>query len=143
MFSQELVVKMADGSTKNSNQIVIGDYILDTFRKPALVTNIITSTNSTSYSVSLSNSNGNFYVLPTQKIRVNLTTNGNKLLIWDTFTNAYNNNSCIRNNRYLFSGCGIHISSFTQDNTPRTLYKFVLKNCNNFYGNNIIFKTCD
>ena len=138
MYSN-LIMELADGSTKSSSQIVIGDYLLNNFKQPCLVTDILT-TNTTSYSITLS-STPSFYISPNQPLRTHITTNGNKIYKWDTINNIHTNNSCIINNKYFFVGCGKHITNYTQDNTTRTLYNFVLHNCDNFYANNVIFKT--
>lgn len=140
-FSQGVQVKLANGSTKNINQIEVGDCVLNIFNKPTLVKKIITTT-STSFNTILSNNtSASFYVNPSCEVRCCFQTDGNTIINWETFQSSFDNEAKLKKNKFLVSSNESTILSFVQDNTPRTLYNLQLeKKPNNYIVNNFITK---
>lgn len=126
-FSEEAMITMGSGSTKNINLVIPGDYIVNRLNKVVRVKTIRNVSFTSANSVQLDNSTPLFYTLPTtQFLKHQIHEDNSHTSDYDSILNIHTEDSKLKKNMKMFSyDSDVAITTYGNLAVTKTLYTFL------------------
>jgi hypothetical protein len=103
MFSREVNLTMADGSTKSIADIKQNDWILNKLHRPCRVKTIKLNVAQPAYSIQLANGTVAFYASPDTKVFSTSTNGGSKVASYQLLSTVATNSDKLKTDSKMFS----------------------------------------